>query len=164
MIIQLLYKNCIIHNRFSYIYIYTFDSKLCRVWLLWFVHVAFLKAVFYFYFSISTFQHVYYYYYYLKRSAVQSWERVMYTLLVRKPQPHNTKTPVIMDRSWWTEHHHVQHVHHDEHHHVHHDEYHHVHHDEHHHVRHDEHHYVHHDEYHHVYHDDYGELKNKIRL
>ena len=33
---------------------------------------------------------VYYYYYYWKRSAVQVWERVIYTLSVRRPQPHNT--------------------------------------------------------------------------
>ena len=31
-----------------------------------------------------------YYYYYLKRSAVQGWESVIYTLSVRRPQPHNT--------------------------------------------------------------------------
>ena len=29
-------------------------------------------------------------YYYLKRSAVQGWERVIYTISVRRPQPHNT--------------------------------------------------------------------------
>ena len=32
----------------------------------------------------------YYYYYSLKRSAVQGWERVIYTLSDRTPQPHNT--------------------------------------------------------------------------
>ena len=32
----------------------------------------------------------YYYYYFLKRSAVQGWETVIYTLSVRRPQPYNT--------------------------------------------------------------------------
>ena len=34
--------------------------------------------------------HMHYFYYYNKRSAVQGWERVIYTRSVRRPQPHNT--------------------------------------------------------------------------